>query len=355
MDFEYEDDVDRNDLRQYSRLIKEYSFADSDIKDIFRHLISGNENVLPHDMFAFEFRSNDIEDSRITRICKSFNSHIFRIQFLNGNSFIIHLSSNRSFEDEIAIINAVAGVGVEVPRSYFSDPNGIEINNHSYFAMLQENINGKSFEYAAKNNLITTGDKEMLLEEMGKRLRKIHSVTTISGKKQQNMFPRFYEDALDLLNHQRNTIISEGICEVEEFEDIYAKLDTLRDTAEIFGKSSFGLTHNDFHPKHVILDLEKGRPSIGAIIHWSDANFSNTFFDFALWDYWCGEDFLVDSLMESYGMEVFSTSESKVNVELTTIASLINLLCEHAEDVRFKATVLGVWQRLRHEVNAATY
>ena len=355
MDFEYDDDVEENDVAHYAEFIKLHPFTDEQIRNVLRELVSGEEPIVPHDMFAFTFRDSDINDTRITRLCKSLSNHIFRIQFLDGLTFVIRLSSEHSYEEEIAIINAVAGVGVEVPRNYFSHPQGIEIGRNSYFAMLQEHISGKDFEYAVKHGLINTGEKEVILEEMGKRLKKIHSIDSIYGKKQENLHESFFVDSLELLDHERETIIKQGICEREEFEDIYAKLDTLRDAAAIFGRQSFGLAHMDFHPKHVILNVETARPFIVAIIDWGNATFTNTFFDFALWDYWCGEDFLVDSLMESYGMEAFASSESKLNVELTTISALINEVCEYAGLKEYRATQLGLWQRLRHEVKEATY
>ena len=355
MDFEYEDDVEENDIEYFAELIKAYPFTDDEIRDVFRHLMASEKPILPHDMFAFEIRESDIRDARVTRLCKSMSNHIFRIQFFNGLRFVIRLSSEHSYKEEIAIINDVAGTGVEVPRSYFSDPEGIEIGQRSYYAMLQEHVDGRDFEYAAKHNLITTGDKEVLLEEMGKRLKLIHSITEINGQSQENLHEGFYAEAMDLLDHERNTILDQGICVLEEFEEIYGKLDSLRDAAEIFGKQSFGLAHMDFHPKHVILNLEAARPSIRAIIDWGDATFTNTFFDFSLWDYWCGEDFLVDSLMSAYGMEVFTSAESKLNVELTTIAALIKEVCSYAHLRDYRATQLGLWQRLKFETIAATY
>ena len=355
MDFEYDDDVDQQTIDRFAKVIKDHPFEDEEIREVFRVLVAGEEPVVLHDMFSFDFRESDIRDSRITRLCKSFDNHIFRIQFLNGSVFIIRLNSNRSYTTEIEIINAAAGVGVEVPRSYFSHSLGIKIGSQAYYAMLQENVPGKDFLYAATHKLISTGDKEVILEEMGKRLRLIHSVTHIDGQQQEDLRAGFYSDALELLNNERTSIIEIGIATLEDFEDLYAKLDSLRDAAKIFGGDAFGLTHNDFHPKHIILNLEAGRPTIKAIIDWGDAEFTNTFFDFALWDYWCGEDFLVDSLMESYGMEVFASAESKVIVEITTIASLINLLCKYSQNRDMKATQLGIWQRLRHEVAQATY
>lgn len=355
MDFEYEDDVEQTAIDFYANVIKRHPFEDDQIREVFRILSKSDAPVVPHDMFAYTFRESDIVDTRITRVCKSGTNHIFRIQFLNGDQFVIRLSELHSYEEEIAIINAAAGVGVEVPRNYFSHPVGIEIGTNNYYAMLQEHISGRDFEYAAKHGLITSSEKEVLLEAMGDRLKKIHSIRRIDGKVQQNMNENFFSDAMTLLDSERNNLIDSGLAVQEEFEDVYAKLDSLRDTAAIFGNYAFGLTHFSFHPKHVILDTQTGRPSIRAIIDWGDAAFSNTYFDFALWDYWCGEDFLVDSVMESYGMEAFSSAESKVNVELTTIVALINTLCHYGQIPDFKASQLGVWQRLRHEVHAATY
>jgi|GEM_PF-2634900 len=355
MDFEYDDDVDERTIDQFAQIIKNHPFEDDDIRNVYRLLVEGKDPVVLHDMFAFDFRESDIRDSRITRLCKSFDNHIFRIQFLNGSVFVVRLNSERSYLTEIEIINAAAGVGVEVPRSYFSHSAGIDIGKHTYYAMIQEHIEGKDFLYAVKHGLISTSDKEVILEEMGKRLRLIHSVTHIDGQEQEDLRAGFFSDALDLLNNERKTIIENGISTLEDFEDLYSKLDSLRDAAEIFGGQAIGLTHNDFHPKHVILNLDAGRPVIRAIIDWGAAEFTNTFFDFALWDYWCGEDFLVDSLMESYGMEVFSSAESKVIVEITTITSLINILCKYSQSPDLKASQLGIWQRLRHEVQQATY
>lgn len=355
MDFEYDDDVRDQDIAYFTKQIKAHPFTDDEVRDIFQLLTSGEEPIVPHDMFAFTFRDSDVRDSRITRVCKSLTNQIFRIQFLSGEQFVIRLNPHRSYETEIGIINAVAGVGVEVPRSYFSHSQGISVGGQTYFAMLQESLVGKPFAFAAHNNLITTGDKEALLRDMGERLKLVHSITTINGKEQVNTHANFFEETLELLDNERETILSEGICERADFEDVFSKLDTLRDTARIFGGQSFGLTHMDFHPRHVLLSLQSNRPSIIAINHWESATFTNTYFDFALWDFWCGEDFLVDSMMEGYGMESFSSAESKVNVEITTIAALVNELCIFAHKPEFRATQLGVWQRLRHEVEAATY
>jgi len=355
MDFEYDDDVEQRTIERFSKVIKDHPFEDEDIREVFRVLIVGQEPVMLHDMFDFEFRESDIRDSRVTRLCKSFDNHIFRIQFFNGSVFIVRLNSERSYLTEIEIINAAAGVGVEVPRSYFSHSTGIKVGGNIYYAMLQEHVAGKDFLHAFKHGLISSSDKEVVLEEMGKRLRLIHSVTHIDGQQQEDLRSGFYSDAMDLLDNERTFIIENGISTLEDFEDLYLKLDSLRDAAQIFGGQAIGLTHNDFHPKHVILNLDAGRPTIKAIIDWGEAEFTNIFFDFALWDYWCGEDFLVDSLMESYGMEVFSSAESKVIVEITTITSLINILCKYSQIPDFKASQLGIWQRLRHEVNQATY
>ena len=355
MDFEYADDVEQSTIDNFSSILRKHPFEDEDIRHGFRTLISAKEPVILHDMFAFEFRESDIGDSRITRICSSYENHIFRIQFLNGSVFIIRMNSEHSYQTEIKIINAAAGAGVEVPRSYFSHSQGIQLGKRSYYAMLQEDISGKDFQFATMHDLISIGDKEIILQEMGKRLRKIHSVTEIDGLRQEDFRSGFFAGALDLLNDERETIIKNGLSSTEDFEDIYAKLDSLRDAAQIFGGHSFGLTHNGFHPKNVILNLDSGRPTIKAIVEWGEAEFTNTFFDFALWDYWCGEDFLVDSLMESYGMEVFSTAESKVLIELTTITSLISVLCKYSENPDYKASQLGVWQRLCYEVRQATF
>ncbi len=355
MDFEYDEDIDQRAIDQYSKIVKDHPFEDEDIRNVFRVLIAGEEPVVLHDMFNYDLRESDVRDTRITRLCKSFDNHIFKIQFLNGLVFILRLNSKRSYLSEIELINAVAGVGVEVSRSYFSHSAGLEIGNNTYYAMLEEYIAGKDFHYAQKYGLITSSDKEMILEEMGKRLRLIHSITQIDGREQDDLHADFYSDALELFDHERDSIVKSGIATVEDFEDLYLKLDTLRDAAQIFGGQAIGLTHNDFHPKHVILSLDAGRPVIKAITHWGHAEFTNIFFDFALWDYWCGEDFLVDSLMESYGMEVFSSAESKILVEITTIASLINILCKDLHNSDMKANQLGIWQRLRHEVSQATY
>ncbi len=355
MDFEYDDDVRDQDIAYFTRQIKVHPFDDDDIRNVFRILVSGEDPVVCHDMFAYTFRDSDINDSRVTRVCKSLRNHIFRIQFLNGDQFNIRLNPQHSYEREIDIINAVAGVGVEVPRGYFSHSAGIPIKGHMYYAMMQEHIIGKPFAYAARNNLITTGDKEALLHDMGARLKRVHSITAINGQEQPNTHENFFDEAMYLLDHERELILSQGICGIDEFHDIYTKLDSFRDTARLLGSQYFGLTHMDFHPKHVLLNLDLSRPTIAAIIDWGAATFTNTYFDFAMWDYWCGEDFLVDSVMEAYGMESFSTAESKVNVEITTIAALTNEVCLFAHKPEFRATQLGVWQRLRHEVEAATY
>lgn len=355
MDFEYNDDVEETDIDHFADIIKLHPFTDDDIREVFRILTSGDDSIIPHDMFSFTCRESDVRDARITRLCKSTANHIFRIQFLDGSTFIIRLSHEHSYEEEIAIINEVASADVEVPRNYFSHPQGIGVGSNRYFAMLQEHLPGKDLAYAVKHNLITTGDKEVLLEEMGKRLRRIHSVNSIGGKVQENTHENFLEEALLLLDHERVSILEQGICEAEEFEDIFSKLYSLKDTARIFGGQSFGLTHMDFRPRHVILDLETSRPTIRAIIDWGNADFTNIFFDFALWDYWCGEDFLVDSLIDGYGAEVFSSSESKLNVELTTLTALVKEVCNYANVPDFRATQLGLWQRLRHEVKFMTY
>lgn len=355
MDYEYEDDVDEYTLDYFEDLIRRFPVSDEDVREVFRTLIAAKKPILLHDMFAFEFKESDIRDCRVTQICKSTSNFLFRIQFLNGNTFVLRLSNERSYEDEIAIINAVAGVGVEVPRSYFSHPDGVNVGGNYYYAMLQEFKPGKSFEYLAHNGLITISDKEIVLEEMGKRLRKIHSIKNTLGQDPISEIPDFYSEALDLLDHEREKIIGDGICERSDFEEVFLKADSLRNVAGLFGKEALGLAHMDYHPKNVILDISSGTPKLTAILHWGQAEFTNTFFDFALWDYWCGEDFLVDSLLESYGMEVFSSAESKVNVEITTITSLINVLCRYAEMAELKASQLGVWQRLKHEIEQATY
>jgi aminoglycoside phosphotransferase (APT) family kinase protein len=355
MDYEYNDDVEENGLEYFAQLIRDYPISDDDVRNVFRTLITGDDDVLPHDMFHFNIRDSDINDTRITRICKSMSNHLFRIQFLNGDKFIVRMNTNQSYEGEIEIINAVAGVGVEVPRNYFSHTHGIQIGRHRYYAMLQEHLDGVDFEQATHRKQISTSDKEVILAEMGKKLKAVHGVTTINGVEQENFHTRFFAEALDQLNHERDLILSEGICGKDEFESVYEKIDSLRDTAELFGGYGFGLAHMDYHPKHVMLDLSAGRPVIRAIIDWGDATFTNTYFDFALWDFWCGDDFLIDSLMESYGMEAFASAESKVNVELTTIAALIKELCIYAHMPEFKATQLGLWQRLLHEVTQATY
>lgn len=355
MDYEYADDIDDSEVAHFEKIIKEYSFTDEDVRDVFRVLASGEEPVRPHDMFAFTFRDSEIVDTRITRVCKSMANQIFIIHFLDGNRFVIRLNTKHSYETELAIINAAAGAGIEVPRSYFSHSDGIVIGKHTYYAMLQEYVPGIDFETAARNGLITTGDKEVLLEMMGERLKRIHAITSIDGVQQADTQSHYFSDAIDQLDGERDSIFDQQISSKEEFEELYEKVDSLRDAAEMFNDQYFGLAHGDYHPKHVLLDLSGARPRISAIIDWGDATFTNTYFDFALWDFWCGEEFLADSLMEAYGIESFTSSESKVNVELTTIAALIQTLCAYAHRPDFKATQLGVWQRLLHEVREATY
>lgn len=355
MDFEYFDDADAASIAKFVVLSKKFAFADDDIRDVFRLLTSGDDEVVPHDMFAYTFRESDLADTRITRICKSFSNQIFRIQFLNGDQFIIRLNDNHSYEEEIAIINAAAGAGVEVPRNYFSYSYGVSIGQHKYYAMLQEYVRGTDFLTAVKKGLVSVGDKAALLEDMGHQLRLIHSVTAIDGKEQENTHTNYFDEALSTLDHERSTIIEEGICSNDEFETLFVKLDSMRDSARVLSDGSFGLTHFDYHPKHVLLDLETGRPVLRAIIDWGNAAFSNTYFDFALWDYWCGEDFIVDSLLEAYGMEKFSSAESKINVEFTTIAALMKEVAELAHLSHLRASQLGAWQRLSHEVELATY
>jgi len=354
MDFEYADEADQNDQAYFAHLMREHPFDDEEVKKIAFHLLSGSEDINTHSDLPRQYRKDDISMLRSTRIFKSLSNHLFRIQFLNGDSYVLKLNTDKSYDGEIAIMKEVSEVGVEVAKNYLSDSNGIEINGKYYFSMLQEYVEGTDFQHAVIKQAMSSRNKEIILEDMGERLRKIHSITAVNGVPQTHEYARYFPEALEQLDHQRDALISRGIVEQKDFEYLYEKIDSLRETASMFADSAFGLIHGDFHPKHVILNLEQGRPHIRAIIDWGDAIFSNTFFDFALWDFWCGQDFFTDALISGYGAELFKSPESKVNLELTTIAALIKEIYLYNNKDGYGATVLGLWQRLVKEVEGAT-
>lgn len=355
MDYEYNDDADDNEVDYFSDVIKEYAFTDGDVQTAFALLYARGELVSEHDELNSSIRDKDISEARVTRICKSEYCHVFRLHFLNGEKYILRFHPEQSFDSQIEIMSVVAARGVEVPKNYLSHSDGFGVGRHNYCVLLQQHIDGIDFDTATKRGLVGPSGKETILAAMGSRLRTIHSIKQVSGIEKTNEHKHFFTQALERLDHDRSLILDEGICTKEDFEEVYLKIDSMKSVAQILSSESYGLVHFDFHPRHILIDASDLQPRIAAILNWSEATFSNTYFDFALWDFWCGEDFLVDSVMESYGMEAFTSSESKVNVELTTIAALVKELCDYAHVPDFKATQLGLWQRLIHEVREATY
>ncbi len=354
MDFEYNDDADESEIYHFSQVIKIHPFNDEDIREILRTLNALDQQSVSLQNIEKEIRDKDIDDARITRYCKTESSHIFKIQLPNSLSFILKLNSEHTYDAYVGITNEVRNLGIEVPINYVINSEGIAKNNKYYFAILQEYIEGVAFEKAVLDGMISPSHKEYVLSAMGSRLKSIHSVKEVKELGDINKRV-FLKDALERLDLEREIILSEGICLVDEFEELYEKVESFVSVSEIFAPESFGLVHFNFYPKNILIDVSQTTPSIKAILDWSDSTLSNVYFDFALWDYWCGEDFLIDSLMESYGMESFASSEAKLNVELTTIAALITEFCEYSKDPDLRAAQLGLWQRLKHEVEQAAY
>jgi aminoglycoside phosphotransferase (APT) family kinase protein len=355
MDFEYSDDADDNEVAYFAAHVKEHPFSDDDVKSTFKIMMAGEHPVSNHDELTTNIRERDVDEARVTRVCKSMDNHIFRIQFLNGETYIVKFNNKRTFENEIRIMALVRNHHIPVPKNFRSHDAGMGVGKHLYFVLLQEYVSGLDFETAHMRKTLTSVQEESILAQMGSLLKMIHSIGIDEADEEDVVNENYFDDMLAELDDERELIISQEICGREEFEEIYSKIDSLRSAAKLLSNQSFALSHMDYHPKHMMLSDDSNHPVISSIIDWGDATFTNRYFDFALWDFWCGEDFLIDSLMESYGMEYFTSAESKVNVEITTIAALVETLCAYAHRPELRATQLGIWQRLTHEVRQATY
>lgn len=256
--------------------------------------------------------SNPVQSEKI--IAGEINE-VYSVKTENGNEVIVRISHRDKprFETEKFALDRAREVGVPTPRVLLIDQN----------ICVEEKLPGEQL-----NKVFSKGRDEKsknLVMKAGSFLSKIHSVEVDwFGGIDENGRGTFASWEEYILDDTKKEVLFEKISLKHQLDPIHIKkaFEILKSGTYIYSGIKSRLLHGDFSPKHIL--VKNGE--IAGVLDMEDCKGGDIARDFAWWEYFHGENFPIEWLMEGYGSPEVLTPEFRTRINLCRLQIGITLL-----------------------------
>lgn len=234
------------------------------------------------------------------------DNEVYDLEIDGGKNLIIRISryEPRSFQTEALILKKVKEVGVPVPEVLLVDTE--KVNDQELTFCVEEKINGISLDKLLNN--IDKSTLKKLLSDSGGYLSMINSLT-------MDHFGEISEEGYDtwkdfLVSKVKNISMIEKAAKYGDIslEIVDKALNILVNHIDLLIIPSPYLLHDDFHPKHILVQNDK----VVGIIDFEDAKGGDPIRDIARVEYYCQDYFPLKWVLNGYrNKEIFDSNFNK--------------------------------------------
>jgi aminoglycoside phosphotransferase (APT) family kinase protein len=249
------------------------------------------------------------------RIVKGEANEVYAVTTAPGKEVIVRISHGEedNFEREKWAITAAKEFGVPAPDVFLVDK--ANVNGKSIGICIESKLPGVSFKELSEQKLITPDEESSLLVQAGGILSKIHSVKVdgfgIIDSTGKGKHKSVQDVLLDPELPESKLLKAAKKADIDE--SVVAKaFDKLKAGAATYPIIEPRLLHNDFGPKHLLID--KGR--IVGVLDFENAGAGDPVQEFARWQFFYQEEYDMEQLRKGYaGKSIFGPDfEQRLNL-----------------------------------------
>lgn len=239
------------------------------------------------------------------RIIKGEANEVYLVKTSSGKELIVRISHGEEprFESEKWAIDACREVGVPAPKVLLIE--NLKNDEKQLAVNVQEKLPGIPLNEIED---LDVGQKNSCLQQAGLLLSKIHSLS-VSGYGGTDSEGRGKYDSI------KEVVSSLCLKEVEikrigsekgfDLDSIDQAFQLLKEGAESYGNMPPSLLHNDYGPKHLLVD----QGVVTGVIDFENAEGGDPVKEFARWDFFFGEKYPYQELVKGYeNKKVFEES-----------------------------------------------
>lgn len=231
----------------------------------------------------------------LNRITSGEVNEVYDVALQDNTHVIIRISrlENTSFSKEKWAIEQVSKIGVPAPEILLIE------DNLKHAICVQKKITGEPLERGKINYWkLKTNELKKIIIQAGEILSKIHSIQVNNfGYLDDEGWGQFNTFQEMMSEHKGQEEVYLNIAKKANFDRKIIKniFEILNNPPVEFQTIHPVLIHNDFGPKHFMINKNK----IIGIIDWGEATGSTPIQDFAKWSFWY-ENLPIEWLMEGY-------------------------------------------------------
>ena len=258
-----------------------------------------------------------------SRLIKGENSEVYDIETDKDTKIIVRIARNEwsGFDSEEWALNQCRSLDIPIPKTLFVGE--ISQEKESVRVSVQNKLPGIPLnEIEGKDENF----KKKIIVQAGDILNKIHTIKVEKfgslddkGNGSFSIYREYMEDRAKnvprLINLEVKTDISG--------KDISQALEIIKNNDSWFDDVTQSiLLHNDFSPKHLLVDEDK----ITGLIDFETVQGGDPLQEFARWNYYYGEEFPLEWLVEGYGESDLLDNDFESKIHFLRLHFCLNVI-----------------------------